>query len=234
MKRQTILTGYLMIAGAFTFWLSWFLMPDPGTTDTNHILSMVKGSRDAVLLSVIIQITSSVLYAAALFLLAKVSFPQKKTMTGVIVLGIGTMGLCADAFFHLLAWFMTDDSVTIQGDVVRVMEFMQTDGLLFLVPLLLPFFIGSLVLALGLHKQKIVSAIPKWIFLATLIIGPVGAMLSRVMFHYNGTFVTLGALAIFSAGHVWIGFELIKGAGRSTNSLTTFDLRVLTRSKKIL
>ena len=58
-------------------------------------------------------------------------------------MGIGAMGLCADAFFHLLAWFMTDDSVTIQEDVIRVMEFMQTDALIFLVPLLLPFFMAA-------------------------------------------------------------------------------------------
>lgn len=229
MKKQTILTGYLLILGAFTFWLSWFLMPDPGTTDTHHILSIVKQSRESVLYSVIIQITSSVLYAAALFLLVKISFPQKKTLMGVIVLGIGTMGLCADAFFHLLAWFMTDDTVTIQEDVIRVMEFMQTDALIFLVPLLLPFFIGSLVLAIGLHKQKIISAIPKWIFLATFLIGPVGALLAKMIFNYNGPVFTLAALGIFSAGHVFIGFELINGAGKTKNNLTTFDLRVMTR-----
>lgn len=231
MKKQTILTGYLLILAALTFWLSWFLMPDPGTTDTHHILSIVKQSRESVLYSVIIQITSSVLYAAALFLLVKVSFPQKKTLTGVIVLGIGAMGLCADAFFHLLAWFMTDDSVTIQEDVIRVMEFMQTDALIFLVPLLLPFFIGSLVLAMGLHKQKIISAIPQWIFLATFLIGPVGALLSKMIFHYNGPVFTLAALGIFSVGHVFIGFELIKSAGKTNNNVTTFDLRVLTRVK---
>ena len=230
MKKQTILTGYLLILGAFTFWLSWLLMPDPGTTDTNHILNIVKQSRESVLYSVIIQITSAVLYAAALFLLVKVSFPQKRTLTGVIVLGIGAMGLCADAFFHLLAWFMTDDSVTIQEDVIRVMEFMQTDALIFLVPLLLPFFIGSLVLGIGLHKQGITSAIPKWIFLATLVIGPVGALLSKTIFDYNGPVLTLTSLGIFSLGHVFIGFELIMGAGKAKNNLTTIDLRIL-RSK---
>ena len=227
MKRQTIFTGCLLILAAFTFWLSWFLMPDPGTTDTHHILSIVKQSRDSVLYSVIIQIASSVLYATALFLLVKVSFPQKKTLTGVIVLGIGAMGLCADAFFHLLAWFMTDDSVTIQEDVIRVMEFMQTDALFFLVPLLLPFFVGSLVLAAGLHKQAITSAIPQWIFLATLVIGPLGALLVKIIFNYHGPVFTLAALGLFSLGHVFMGFELVMGAGKSKNNLTTMDLRIL-------
>lgn len=231
MKGQTILTGYLLILAAFTFWLSWFLMPDPGTTDTLHILSIVKESRELVLFSVIIQITSSVLYATALFLLVKVSFPQGKTLTGIIVLGIGAMGLCADAFFHLLAWFMTDEAVSIQRDVVRVMEFMQTEGLLFLVPLLVPFFIGSLILAMGLHQQKITSAIPQWILIATFLIGPAGELLSKILFHYSGPVFTLTALGIFSAGHVFIGFELISGAAKTKNNLTTFDLRVLTRAK---
>jgi hypothetical protein len=231
MKRQTILTGYLLIFAAFTFWLSWFLMPGAGTTDTHHNLTIVKESRESVLFSVITQISSAVLYGIALFLLVTIGFPQRKTLTGVIVLGIGAMGLCVDAFFHLLAWFMTDDAVTIQEDVVRVMEFMQTDGLLFLAPLLLPFFIGSLVLASGLHQQKIVSAIPKWIFMAILVIGPVGALLSKMLFHHSGPVFTLAALGIFSAGHVFIGFELIRGAGKTKSHQATFDLRVLTRAK---
>src|SRR5215510_3256106 len=105
MQKQKTLTGYLLILAAISFWLSWFLMPDPGTTDTRHILEIVKQSRASVLCSVVVQILSSILYIAALFLLVRVSVPKKATMVGFILLGIGALGLCADAFFHLLAFF---------------------------------------------------------------------------------------------------------------------------------
>ena len=83
--------------------------------------------------------------------------PQKKiTLAGAVLFGIGILGLCADAFFHLLAYFMTDDSVTVQKDVIQTMNFMQTTGVAFLIPLLLPFFIGSIVFAVGLKKEGII------------------------------------------------------------------------------
>ena len=69
MNRQANLTGLLLILSAVTFWISWFLMPDPGTVDTIHILNIVKENRMAVLCSVIIQIVSSMLYVvSAIFL----------------------------------------------------------------------------------------------------------------------------------------------------------------------
>jgi hypothetical protein len=77
MSRQKNLTGWLLIFAAITFWISWFLMPDPGTTDTVHILTMVKQARISVLCSVIIQIISSVLYVLALFSLAPFSVVTK-------------------------------------------------------------------------------------------------------------------------------------------------------------
>nr|WP_231384508.1 hypothetical protein [Leptospira alstonii] len=46
--------------------MSWFLMPDPGTTDSAHILEIVKKSRMSVFSSVIVQIVSSVLYTVVL------------------------------------------------------------------------------------------------------------------------------------------------------------------------
>lgn len=231
MKKHTMLTGYLLILAALTFWLSWFLMPDPGTTDTNHILTIVKQFRTSVLYSVIIQIVSSVLYVGALILLIKVSFPKGKTLTGIALLGIGAMGLCADAFFHLLAWYMTDSSVTIQEDVVRVMEFMQTDALIFLVPLLLPLFIGSPVLAIGLHKQGMLSRIPALIFIVALLIGPIVVLLTKKVFGYNGPAFMLITLGIFSVAQAFIGYELIKISKKIKSSLTTADLLVLAKAK---
>ncbi len=231
MKKQTTLTGYLLILAAITFWLSWFFMPDPGTTDTNHILAIVKASRTSVLCSVIIQIVSSVLYTIALILLTRISLPKGKTLTGIILLSIGAMGLCADAFFHLLAWFMTDNSVTIQEDVVRVMEFMQTDALVYLVPLLLPLFLGNLVMAMGLNEQGSISRTPKLIFIVALFVGPVVVLLAKKAFGYNGPALTLITLGLFSIAQTLIGYELIKVPKKINSNVATTDLPVFAKAK---
>lgn len=215
MNKQTKLTGWLLILAAITFWISWFLMPDPGTTDTRHILEIVKQSRTSVLLSVIIQILSSVLFLVALFLVTKINPLQRSAMTGVALLGIGAMGLCADAFFHLLAWFMTDDTVTIQDDVVRVMDFMQTEGLIFLVPLLLLFFIGSLVLAIGLSKQAIISTKPKFIFITAFFTGLIGTIIANTIVGSKIPGFMLIVLGLFAAGQVLVGVEFIKTIQKS-------------------
>ena len=232
MKRQKNLTGYLLIFAAISFWISWFLMPDAGTADTNHILRIVKQSRIPVLYSVIIQIASSVLYLLSLFLLVRVSIPRKKTLVGIALFGIGTMGLCADAFFHLLAWFMTSDSVDIQQDVIRVMNFMQTQGLIFLIPLLLPFFIGSLVLAMGLKKQGIISRIPQLIFIAAFFIGPIVTVIVHKISGYRGPAITLSILGIFAAGQALIGFELMKTAKKQVTVLRLSNHNIQTTKIK--
>src|SRR4030095_1002239 len=213
MNTKKNLACYLLILSAITFWISWFLMPDPGTTDTTHILTKVKQARISVLCSVIIQIVSSVLYVLALFSLTRFSVPQKKiTLIGISLFGIGAMGLCSDAFFHLLAFFMTDDSVNIKQDVVRVMNFIQTTGVVFLIPLLLPLFIGSLVFAIGLKKQGIVSRNPTIIFIIAISIGIIGTIIAKTILGYNGPVLSLITLGLFAAGQALIGFEIIQAS----------------------
>lgn len=205
MQKQKTITGLLLILAALTFQLSWWLMPDPGTVDTVHILQIVKQSRTAVLGSVIIQITSSVLYVLAMLLVVKISFPGKKALAGIALVTIGAMGLCADAFFHLLAWFMTDDSVTIQRDVIKVMDLMQTKGLIFLVPLLVPLFFGGLILAIGLHKQNIISRTSQMLFYIAFAAAIVTAIAGKFL-----QIPVIAVLALFASGYAALGIELIK------------------------
>ena len=230
MKRQTILSGYLLILAAIGFWVSWFLMPDPGTTDTAHILKIVKESRMSVLCSVIMQIAASIAYVFALFSFAQAWIPQRKiTWLGIALLGIGAMGMCADAFFHLLAWFMTDESVTIQKDVVKVMDFMQTDALIFLIPLLLAFFIGSILITIGLNKQGAISAIPKRILIIALSIGLLGAIIGET-FSITIPFLTLIVLGMFATGQALAGFELMKASLRENYWLSFSGPRPLSKN----
>lgn len=223
MNKQTILTGRLLILAAMTFWLSWFLMPDPGTTDTLHILKIVRQAREKVLYSVIIQILSSILYLLALVQLAAANFPLKKiTLAGVALFGIGSMGFCADAFFHLLAYFMTADAVNISNDVVSVMNYMQTKGVIILIPLLLPFFLGSILVAIGLRKQAIITKMPAYILATAIVFGVIGAIISNTVFLYKGPPLSLSVLGIFAAGQAVTGFELIKSSQRGRQHFEEF------------
>ncbi|EMK06305.1 putative membrane protein [Leptospira kirschneri str. MMD1493] len=210
MKKQTFWTGILLIFAAITFWISWFLMPNPGTTDTRHILEIVKVSRNFVWYSAITQIVSSVSYMIVLFSLADLITPQKKTtLSGFVLFGIGVLGMCSDAFFHLLAYYMTDDSVFIQENVIIIMNFMQTKGVIILIPLLLPFFIGSLILSIGLKLQNVISKIPVAIFLIAIFVGIPSAIITNKIFLYKGPIISLIILGLFAIGQAWIGSELI-------------------------
>lgn len=208
MNESTQTAGYLLMMAAVTFWLSWFFMPDPGTTDAAHILQIVKAARNGVLNSVITQIVSSILFSVALCLLSQHFLHHKKmTLTGIVLLNIGAMGLCADAFFHLLAYYMTDNTVHVQEDVVRVMAFMQTGGVIFLIPLLLPFFIGTLLLTIGLNKKGVISKRPLWIMIAGFALAPVIGLVSLYVFDHHSNLVSLTLLGGVAFAQGWMGFE---------------------------
>jgi len=210
-NKTNITTGCLLIIASIGFFISWFLMPDPGTTNTTHILSIVKQVRMNVMASIIIQITISVIYLIALFFLARIRFRKKgSTLLGIVLLAVGVSGLCSDAFFHLLAYFMTDDSVTIQQDVIRVMDFMQTTGVAFLLPILLPFFIGSLVLAISLKKQGMITKASSFMIIAAFSIGILSALAEKT--HACEPAPLIVTLGLFAIGQAFIGFDLIKSS----------------------
>lgn len=204
------LAGGLFIIAAITFWISWFLMPDPGTVDTIHILRIVSDSRPNVFYSVIVQLVSSVLFIASLFIMSQNVFPANKiTMAGLIFLGIGAMGLCADAFFHILAYYMTDDSITTTHEVIGVMDLMQTKGVILLLPVLLPFFIGSLILAIGLNRQRFITRRPQLIFISVYIISVLTAVMIKTEI-FGGPAPSMWLISAFSLGLVFTGLEFMR------------------------
>lgn len=215
MKTRLYLAGALFIFASVTFWLSWYLMPDPGATEAAHILTLVKLSRKAVLWSVAIQVLSAVSYLFALFFtLQGIGSSHKLRLPGIALAGVGAMGLCSDAFFHLLAWCMTSKQVHIQSDVVQVMHLMQTRGLLFLVPLFLLFFIGSLVLAVSLHRSGLVSKKPYRLFSLVLLAGSAATVLAGKI-GVQGPWPALLTLGLFATALGRMGYELIRSAGKA-------------------
>lgn len=201
-------TAGLLALAAITFWIAWHLMPDQGTADPTHILRIVAQHRTSVLTSVVVQIISSVLYLSALLLLVRCIVPSGTTITGTIFLAIGAMGMCMDAFFHLLAYHMTDPALSPIGDIAQLMGLMQAEGLLFLVPLLLPFFIGSLLLGIGLHRQRVVSARPQWIFITAFVLGIIGAIIARNFLPDARPLIVLTILGLFAFGQLLVAYGL--------------------------
>ena len=209
MKKKSILSGILLMLAAICFWLGWSLIPDPGSTDSLHILEMVAHARVQVTMSVFLQILSSVLYITSLFLLVSINFSKRRILWGAICMGIGSMGLCADAFFHLLAVSMTQPGIAREAGILHAMEYMQTHGLAFLTPLLLPFLVGSFLLSGGLRKQALLSATPSVLMTLGLILGPMASILMEKWLAYRGSAAALITLGLFAGGHVAIGLELM-------------------------
>ena len=54
-NREALLAGWSMVVGGAPFWLSWYLMPQPGTTDAAFILAAVARQRSAVFRSAVLQ-----------------------------------------------------------------------------------------------------------------------------------------------------------------------------------
>src|SRR5512139_3459302 len=65
--------GVCLVGAALTFWLAWFLMPMPGTTDVAFILEQVAATPERVWLWVGVQILSAALFIPGLLALARVS-----------------------------------------------------------------------------------------------------------------------------------------------------------------
>jgi hypothetical protein len=201
--------GALLVFASVTFWISWFLMPDAGTNDAAHILEVVREHRSSVFASVIVQIVSSIAFAPATLLIVQLPFSSSRgrILAGATLLLIGAMGMCADAIFHLAAYYMTADGVAPDA-VLRPMQLLQTEGIRVLVPLLLPFFIGAIVLALGLQRAGYVSRAPVMVFATAIAVAISGGVAAGVIGAGRHAVVLL-FLGLFAVGLTWIGSNLM-------------------------
>lgn len=210
MNTQANFSGYLLALAGTTFWFSWLLVPDPGATEGVAILNIVKDARESVYYSSVVQIISAGLYVIALFLLAHLYGAEKRTtLFAIILFGIGAMGICADAFFHLLAYNLTDEHVLTNDGIISVMTFMQNDAMKILIALLVPFFIGSLLLAYALNRQGNISKIPMVLNLVAWMIMSISFTVTRASYLTNVNLVSLSVLGLVAMSHILLGSELI-------------------------
>ncbi|HRH46003.1 MAG TPA: hypothetical protein PKY82_30450 [Pyrinomonadaceae bacterium] len=213
-------TGLLLISAAVLFWLAWLMMPGVGVTDARQIFTLVSTQRSLVMVSVVIQLISAVLYVPALLGVVldvnRSSFPTVQRWSGLLI--VGAMGSAADAVLHLLAFAMTAPGLEIEK-LISVMEFMQGPGLILLAPLILCFFLGGGGLSWIFSKNRLVSPWNFRLHLIAIVIAVFGGLLatrglipSRV--------VGLVALGIISAAQVWIGIAFcMRSVSEKVNSL---------------
>lgn len=156
--------GGWLVAASVLFWLSWSLMPGVGVTDTRQILERVALQRDAVWLSVVLQLVSAACFAPPLVALGRLGHVRGSSVLrrGVVLLAIGAMGSAADAIYHLLAYYMTAPGMQ-QDALVPLMEKMQGPGLAVLAPMIVAFFVGAVLVAGGAAAAGLVSWRNPWL-----------------------------------------------------------------------
>lgn len=170
--------GACLVGAAISFWLAWFLMPLPGTTDTAFILEQVEKTRGRVFWSVAVQILSSALFVPGLLgLFAATSLRGSSgAFAAASLVGIGATGLAADAIYHLLAFEMTAPGVTREA-MVPVMDRFQSADLAFVGPQLIALVAGGGWLVwLSARAGVAPRRAPLWVGL-TLAAAVVGAVL---------------------------------------------------------
>jgi hypothetical protein len=198
------------MVGTVLFWMSWYLMPLPGTTDAEFILAAVAGQRDGVLASAIVQTACAVVVVPSALLVARIREGRGSTAMylGAVLLLIGAVGNGADAVYHQMAYEMTGPGVDVAA-MTLVMERMQTEDVLLLAPLMIAFFVGAFVSAVGLARARLAS--PRlWQLLALVPLAAVAGRIAVVTADVDARAVALGVLALFSAALGWMGWALRK------------------------
>ena len=202
------LAGASLVAAAALFWLSWLLMPGVGITDAGRILELVGQHSGRVRASVVAQLLSAACYAPALvgIVATRRLRRQRQVRAGAILLSIGAMGSAADAVFHLLAAEMVGPGID-RAAMLPLMERMQGGGLLLIAPLILAFFVGSGVLALGFARAGVVPRGNPILLLLAVALAVVGGSLAAGN-PGAARVVGLAVLGLVSASQAWLGFGL--------------------------
>lgn len=196
--------GWSLIAAAPLFWLTWYLMPEPGTTDAAFILRAIAAQRPEVLWSAILQTLCAVAVVPAVLSVGA----SRSTLVriGAVLTLIGALGNAADAVYHQMAFEMTAADVDRQA-MLPVMTRMQTEQIALLVPLLLAFFPGVACLCVGLARENRAPARVGWLFAAMLAVGLAGVAATSG-FGLRPRPFSLAALGLFSVAMAWTGWRL--------------------------
>jgi hypothetical protein len=208
--RWARIGGTCLVAAALLFWLAWLLMPGVGVTDAHEIFRLVGAHRGRVLLSVVVQLASAVLYVPAVVGIASDARlgAARGMRRSVALLGIGALGSSADAMLHLLAYAMTKPGLDAAA-LAPVMRFMQGPGLRLLAPLLLAFFAGGAWLSAAAARDGLVSQANPRLHLAAVATAILGAVLAKLDW-VSARIIGLAVLGIVAAAQVGVGVGLLR------------------------
>jgi len=194
-KGKPDASAVALALGAVLLWVAWALMPDAATNDAAHILEAVSGARTAVHASTLLQLVAAALLMAGL---AAETGDEKPARAGAVAVLIGSAAMGADTVYHQLAFQMTAPGVAREA-VLPVMVKMQTEALRPLVPLLLLFPAGAVLLGLQRRRAGVGSSFTTRALMAPLVIVPLGVA-SRLAFGLPQRSIVLAMLAALSAG----------------------------------
>jgi hypothetical protein len=203
-------TGLALAAGAGCIFVAWGLMPDAATNDAGHILSAVASARPRVHASALLQLLGAALLVTGLVAEARARRP---TTAGVMVTLWGVLGMAADAVFHQLAYEMTAPGIA-RDAVLPIMTAMQTVELAPLLPLLLAFVIGPVLLGWQVRRDEGPAASAGAAVASTLLMAPAATIPVGIL-----TVRLLGlprrAIALIVLGEICLGLSALGlGAGR--------------------
>lgn len=210
MDRIGRAAGACLVAAGISFWLAWFLMPLPGTTDPAFILEAVGATPASVWWSVAVQLLCSALLVPGALGVARAEplCRSGAAFAAASLVGIGATGFAADAIYHLLAYEMTLPGVAREA-MLPVMARFQSADLAFIVPQLVALIAGVAWLAALSARAGVTTRLaPRllWIALGIAVVGGVAARAAGD----GRRAVALGALAAFSLAIAELGRGLMR------------------------
>lgn len=203
-----------MLASA-GFWLAWSLMPGVGVTDTDTIFALIGQHRSAVFASVIVQLLSAAAYAPGVVGLLGTGLGRSSRLlrAGGVLLLLGAMGSAADAIFHLVAVEMTAPGID-RASMAIVMRRLQGPDLWLILPLVLAWFAGHVVVAIALRRRDALCRAALWLLAGLPVLAALGA-LARWADLIAGRAVGLAVLGAMAGSLLLVGWSLAKDGERA-------------------
>lgn len=208
-------TGAWLILASVGFWLSWWLMPGVGVTDTSTIFALVSQQRAGVFASVVVQLISAAAYVvgAGRLIASDRARASRAMRIGGALLAVGGVGSAADAMFHLVAFEMTAPGTDLPA-MVPVMQRLQGPDLGLLAPFIAAFLAGHVLVALAWRHHDRLARAAWWLLASLPAVAVLGALARRADL-VPGRIVGLAVLGVLSGSLALIG---IAAAGTATDA----------------
>jgi hypothetical protein len=212
MLRGMWATGAWFLLASVGFWLSWWLMPGVGVTDTATIFVLVSQQRASVYASVVMQLISAAAYVvgAAQLRASDRARASRAMRVGGTLLAVGAVGSAADAMFHLIAYEMTAPGTDLPA-MVPVMQRLQGPDLGLLAPFIAAFLAGHLLVALAWRDHDRLARGAWWLIASLPAIAVLGALARRADL-VSGRVVGLAVLAVVSGSLALVAIAVARSA----------------------